>query len=82
MNYFDIYAKRMNGIGFCEYISHTNSENNMGYVIRSIVRENIRKFYKFETYKPFPAGAKIIINERRSYGNTCKTERSYFYVIK
>lgn len=57
MNYFDIYAKRrMNGIGFCESISHTNSENNMGYVNRSIVRENIRKFYRFETRKPFPTG--------------------------
>ena len=64
MNYFDIYAKRMNGIGFCEYISHTNSENNLGNVRRSIVRENIRKFYKFGTYKPFPAGTQIIIYAR------------------
>lgn len=64
MNYFDIYAKRMNGIGFCEGISHTNSENNMGYVNRSIVRENIRKFYRFETRKPFPTGTQIIIYAR------------------
>ena len=64
MNYFDIYAKRMNGIGFCEYISHTNSENNMGYVFRSVPKQNIRKFYKFGTYKPFPVGTKIIIYAR------------------
>lgn len=64
MNYFDIYAKRINGIGFCEYISHTNAEGNMGYVFRSIPRENIRKFHKFGTYKPFPAGTKIIMYAR------------------
>lgn len=64
MNYFDIYAKRINGIGFCEYISHTNAEGNMGYVFRSIPRENIRKFHKFVTNKPFPAGTQIIIYAR------------------
>ena len=64
MNYFDIYAKRMNGIGFCEYISHTNSEGNMGHVYRSVPKQNIRKFYKFGTYKPFPAGTQIIIHAR------------------
>ena len=64
MNYFDIYAKRMNGIGFCEYISHTNSEGNMGHVYRSVPKHNIRKFYKFGTYKPFPAGTQIIIHAR------------------
>lgn len=64
MSYFDIYAKRMNGIGFCEGVSHTNSENNTGYVNRSIIRENIRKFYRFETHKPFPTGTQIIIYAR------------------
>lgn len=64
MNYLDIYAKRTNSIGFCEYISHTNSEGNMGYVFRSVPKQNIRKFYKFGSYKPFPAGTKIIIYAR------------------
>lgn len=64
INYFCIYAKRINGIGFCEYTSHTNSDNNIGQVRRSALRANIRKFNKFATYKPFPAGTQIIIYAR------------------
>ena len=64
INYYNIYAKRINGIGFCEYISHTNSDGNLGQVRRSALRTNIRKFYKFGTYKPFPAGTQIIIYAR------------------
>lgn len=64
INYYNIYAKRINGIGFCEYTSHTNSDNNIGQVRRSALRTNIRKFYKFGTYKPFPAGTQIIIYAR------------------
>ena len=64
INYYNIYAKRINGIGFCECISHTNSDGNLGQVRRSALRTNIRKFYKFGTYKPFPAGTQIIIYAR------------------
>lgn len=64
INYFGIYAKRINGIGFCEYTSHTNSDNNIGQVRRSALRANIRKFNKFATYKPFPSGTQIIIYAR------------------
>lgn len=64
INYFSIYAKRINGIGFCEYISHTNSKVNIGTVRRSALIANIGKFNKFVTNKPFPAGTQIIIYAR------------------
>lgn len=64
INYFSIYAKRINGIGFCEYISHTNSKVNIGTVCRSALIANIGKFNKFVTNKPFPAGTQIIIYAR------------------
>ncbi len=64
INYFSIYAKRINGIGFCEYISHTNSKANIGIVRRSALIANIGKFNKFVTNKPFPAGTQIIIYAR------------------
>lgn len=63
-NYFCIHAKIMNGMGFLEAVSHTNSGNNLGQVRRSFQKQNIGKIDKFVTYKPFPAGTQIIIYAR------------------
>ena len=63
-NYFCIHAKIMNGMGFLEAVSHTNSDGNLGQVRRSFQKQNIGKIDKFVTYKPFPAGTQIIIYAR------------------
>ena len=63
-NYFCIHAKIMNGMGFLEAVSHTNSNSNLGQARRSFQKQNIGKIDKFVTYKPFPAGTQIIIYAR------------------
>lgn len=63
-NYFCIHAKIMNGMGFLEAVSHTNSDGNLGQVRRSFQKQNIGKIDKFVTYKPFPAGTQIIVYAR------------------